>query len=366
MTRFAYVFLKKKNNNRILIISLNYIGDVLFCTPAIRQIKQKWPEKKIDAWVKKECVPILQFDPDVHEIFSDTGAHTDINSFTKLIKRISINRTNLARFMKNDYDIIFDMSACFESALLTTILGRKKKYGIYATHLFKTAYDRAVFTRHKPQHLKYFYCEVAQLAGTLFDKSNSRLILNIPDNIKTQIAFTYPKEINNKMVTIAPFTGWRNKEWDIEHFLRLAEKLVEINCKVFFIGAPFEQRYLEPYSQKFNSNIQNLLGKTSLLESAALIGKSDLFIGCDSSPAHIADALNTKSIVLFGTTNPNFHTIPGECNKHVIYKKLNCSADENEIYCVNNYRTFKCPKNLECMNSITVEEVIETAKKLLK
>lgn len=203
-------------------------------------------------------------------------------------------------------------------------------------------------------------------AGFKINKKDCQYSLFIPEDIDGLVKDTMSSFKTEHVITLAPFAGWKQKEWDLSKFLVLSSRLSKLGATVIFIGSKSEAERLKPFEDHLNSNILNYCGKTSLIQSAAFIKYSDLFIGLDSSQSHFADALHTSSIVIFGPTNPMYHQIENNPFVKVIYKQFDCSANGNRKYCHENCFTFSCPENHRCMNSISVDEVYDAAVDILQ
>jgi ADP-heptose:LPS heptosyltransferase len=169
-------------------------------------------------------------------------------------------------------------------------------------------------------------------------------------------------DFNKPLVCIHITSGWDAKRWSLKNFEKLIERLIkDLNYEVAVIGDVGDLKEYEQIVASLQKNIYekkliDLFFQLTLINSAALIKRADVFIGSDSVPLHIAGAVDTPSIGLFGPTNPDFSNPMG--NKHIVlYKKLFCSAGMDNQYCTRN--AGKTCKTLDCMKSITVDEVID-------
>jgi ADP-heptose:LPS heptosyltransferase len=355
----------KKRSNRALVISIFYIGDTLYSTPAIKLLKKNRPEIKIDLLINKNSFPIFEHNPDINHLFIDNSKITLANTPLTLFKKIKANFKNIVGMFKNNYDYVFDVSGGFEAAIFTILAGRKEKYGILKESLFKSAYDNYIFDPKGLLHLKKMPCEVVRKANLFSDDNNYDYSLVIPSNTTTKIDNSLTRfHLKKGLVILAPFAGWYTKEWPLESFLELAQRLVNQGYFIGFIGAANDQSHLDKYNCNYGSSIHSFAGKTSLLESAALIKRASLFIGCDSSQAIIAEALKVPLIKIFGSTDPE-HAAPENNNlSRAVYKKLKCSPN-NSYYCSKSPLLFTCPNDLECMKKITVDNVFTISMELL-
>lgn len=363
---FLNSLFRGKKSNKVLVISLNYIGDVLMGSPAIRGLKKLRPEIQIDIWIKKEAIPLVQYNSDINKYYIDSSAHSKTNntlfSFWKTIQK---NFKVLTILFNQNYDIVFDFTGSFESAFFSGIIGKKKRFGLSWRPHFRNAFNGVVDGYAKVQHLRNINCDIVKIAGFNIDRNECQYSLIIPKDIEKWADNLISQFDTKSVITLAPFAGWKQKEWSLGKFVDLSIKLSDYGATVLFIGSNSDAQRLKPYENHFNSQIINFCGKTSLLESAALIKHSTLFIGLDSSQSHIADALHTQSIIIFGPTNPFFHQMENNPFVKIIYKNISCSAHRNKKYCHENCFSFECPNDHLCTNLIDADEVFNETKKIL-
>lgn len=355
----------QQKSNRALIISIFYIGDTLYSTPAIRLLKKNCPKIKIDIFINKNSFPIVEHNPDIDSIFIDNSKITVTNTPFTLFTKLKANLKNILDMINNNYDFVFDVSGGFEAAIFTVLAGRKKKYGVLKELLFKNAYDYYVIYNTESFHLKKMPCAVVRKANLFSDDNNYNYVIEIPAVISTSIDDLLTTfQLNRGLIILAPFAGWYTKEWQLEKFIAIAQRLAKESYFVGIVGSKIEHTRLEKFNTIFNNSIRNFSGITSLLESAAMIKKASLFIGCDSSQSIIAEAFSIPLIKIFGSTNPNYSSPEYQPENQVLFKTINCSPI-NTQYCSDNPLSFKCPNDHCCMNSISVDEVFIVAIKLL-
>lgn len=364
---FLYNSIAQRKSDKILVISLNYLGDVFMATPAINALKKLHPELEIDVLIKKANNQVVQYNAQISNIYFDYSSYSKTsNTFISFAKMIMANYCVFFLLFKQNYDVIFDFTGSFESAFICALIGKKRRYGISWRPHFRNAFDEVVDGYSKPQHLSNLNCDLVRKAGYNIKQKDCKYLLDIPEDIDNWAKSIVSSFETEKVVTLAPFAGWKQKEWNITNFLTLSSRLSSLNSTVIFIGSKSEADKLRPYEDHFNFHILNYCGKTSLIHSAALIKHSDLFIGLDSSQSHFADALHTPSVVIFGPTNPIYHQIGSNPFVKVIYKQFNCSCHEHQKYCHENCFTFICPESHQCMEAISVDEVFDAAINLLQ
>jgi ADP-heptose:LPS heptosyltransferase len=152
-----------------------------------------------------------------------------------------------------------------------------------------------------------------------------------------------------------PSANWFLKRWPAKNFALLADRLIsELDCAVFFIGAPKEKDVVADTLALMKQAGHDLCGRTNLGELSALMNNLDVFISNDSGPAHMSAALGTPTIALFGPTDAK-QTCPRGRFVWIIKSKVDCT-----IPCYNS----DCRKNV-CMENITVDEVFNRVKLIL-
>ncbi len=138
----------------------------------------------------------------------------------------------------------------------------------------------------------------------------------------------------------------------------LKDRLIEEGASVFFSGSPEEKGLIEPIISRMRHKAENLAGKADLRTGAAIISRLDLFITNDSAPLHLASAMGTPTVAIFGPSKSN-ETGPYGNIHRVVEKDYRCRQTCDEDVCL--YKNYK-----ECMESISVEDVMKAATEVLE
>jgi len=167
------------------------------------------------------------------------------------------------------------------------------------------------------------------------------------------------------LVCVHLTAGWKAKELPSRSFASLFEVLLSDNrFDTLIIGTESDRSKLieiQSYMSK-SFDLEKRFVVLPIQAAIELIRSADLLIGSDSAPLHIAGAVDTSSIALFGPTNPEFSSPRGE--KHmVVYHRLYCSASDSEQFCTRNAGK-SCP-TIDCMNNIETSEIMEKVYLLL-
>lgn len=329
-------------SNRILIVEVNWLGDVLFSTPAIRALKNKYPDSYIGVLVHKRCKDVLIGNPNVNEIIvlDEQGKHRGFFGKIRLANELKTKK----------FSTVYLFHRSFTRTLICYLSGIKIRIG-YHTAKRKFLLTENVLPLQKVVHrAAYYYYLVAR---------------DIPEDVREfQCDFfvgdrpaSYIKEIldknkvvdNKKLVVIHPAGNWLPKRWPRENFAKLADELIDnFGAVIVFSGTLQEKDILAGILSLMKNKAINLCGKTNIKQLGALFKRADLVVSADSGPLHISVALKRPTVAIFGPTSA---AVTGPLTKE------NISILQKEIDCVIPCYNQDCPDN-RCMKQISVEDVI--------
>lgn len=379
--KILFIFKRKRfkfdNVNKILFISLFFRGDLLYHTPLINIIKNLYPDSELDVWVKSRTSDILENNPYINEIivFNDikTAEYNEVTRYNfkgklRLLKRIR----------KSNYDLIVDFTGLYSTALFVLFSKAKNSFGknLQEFGFCYTRYDNTN-TFKTPGHLIKKNIDILKkglqvendIWETAIQNVNLKPQIFINDEIVKLVDLELEKrnyDANKKIVTIHLGAGWDAKRWGLENFKNLINKLIK-DFQVAIVGDNTDKMLFEKIKLdiilKPKYQIDNIFFNLNFMATAEIIRRSSVFIGSDSGPLHLAYAVDTPTIGLFGPTNPEFSKPLGDIHK-VLYYKLDCSAKENEQYCSKN--AGKSCSDIICMKSIKVDDIIKSIEEIEK
>lgn len=334
--------------NRILIVNVNWIGDVLFSTPFIREVRRAYPQSFIAALVVPRCVPILKSNPRLNEIiiYDEQGEHRGIRGKIKLAGLLRAKR----------FDTAFLLHRSFTRTLICWLAGIPQRIGYY-TKKRNILLTKSILPSARPAHKVEQFLALAQAAG-ITPSENKDYEFIVADEDTEYIDSTLRENklaATDFLVVINPGGNWDLKRWPQERFARLADRLTaEYQAKIIITGAEKDVRLAENITAMMKSLPLILCGRTTLGQLAALMAKVNLVIANDSGPMHLAVSQKTKVICLFGPTSPAVTGPYGKGNYIILQQDAGCAVPCYRLNCADN----------RCMKAITVDNVMEAVERL--
>ncbi|HMA61762.1 MAG TPA: glycosyltransferase family 9 protein [bacterium] len=335
--------------DKILILRLSSIGDIILSYPLIRNLRKKFPQARIDFMVAKKFRTVL------------TPIQNRLNNIIVFDKSRGIQEIKARRqAIKNTgYDWILDIHSKPRTWLLLAFLQaqvfRIKKYQIRRWLFVKFGFKAYPAI---PVHKKYLNTapiKFKNLDPVYLKDCNSTKISQ-----KVSKSAPFIKE-NHPVVIIFPGAKHATKRWLINNYMELAQRIVETtDLRVLLAGDQQDKKILEA-SQIDHPNISNICGKFSLLEIICLISQCDLVISNDSGPMHIGALFRKPQIAIFGNTVTDFGFAP-QNDRAIIVENSNLSCRP-----CSHIGYEECPKNhFKCMKEITVPRVYDEFFKLIQ
>lgn len=287
---------QKKKIQKILLINLQGIGDIVMTTPLLTALYKEYPQAQIDYLCAKENGVVFLSDFRVHQVIS--RKKDDLSSFDFLHALFQVR--------SKKYDLVLNLFAAPHSALLTLFSDALYIAGpLYSnSSVCNWSYQKTESTwdvRLQSQHL-----------ASLLDislKNPYALSLVVDSKQKKNIL----KKLNRrkKYILFNTAAQWKAKQWPLLYWQQLIFQILSDKkyslCQLAFLGVGSDFLYVEKIISAFenDSRLENWCGKWTLAELPAVLQHASLFITTDSGPMHIASAVQTKTIGLFGVTDAN-------------------------------------------------------------
>ena len=333
---------------RILIINVNWLGDVLFSTPFIKAVRKRFPESYIATMAVPRVRSVLELNPNIDEIiiYDEDGDHKSL-----------LGKIRLIMFLKSKkFDIAFILHRSFTRTLIAFLSGIKRRVGYYTKKracLLTDAVPQPLGITHKVD----YFLNIAKEFGADTDCKDYEFFVS--NNDTKSVETLLRKEGvsgDDKLVVINPGGNWDPKRWPQENFAKLADLMIKnLKVKVVISGAGKDVKLARSIASSMEGEVAILSGKTTIKEMAALMKKADLVISGDTGPMHIAVSMKAPVLSLFGPTSKEITGPFGRGFYNVLCKDIGC--------CVPCYN-YNCKDN-RCMKAITPEEVFKEAKDML-
>lgn len=336
---------------RILIFNVNWLGDVLFSTAAIRNIRRNFPGGFIACIVPSRCYPVLKGNPSLDEIIVYDEKDRHKGFFAKL-KFISLLR-------RKRFDAVFLLHRSFSRALMCYLAGIPKRIGYYTKKRGFLLTKKIPMPGPGALHRIDYYLNIIEKSGLRAEDRYLEFFvsdqdLNFVDNILSKQGITE----GDFLIGINPGGNWLPKRWPVEYWAQLADRLIaETAAKVIVTGSPADMDLARKIQGLMKGRAVSTCGIFNLKQSAALFKKLDIFITADSGPLHIANSVGAKNIIaLFGPTSAMITGPYPLKNVVLLQKDSGCKIPCYKVSCADN----------RCMKAIKPDEVFSTVKALTK
>ncbi len=346
----------------ILIVKLSAIGDVVHTLPALNALRRYYPQAHISWLVEEAAANLLSGHPALDRVL--------VSRRKAWLKGLGSaqwrqNAHEVSAFMHSlwdrHYDMVFDFQAALKGAALIALVRGKRKIG-FGHGLQHQELSHVVLSERIPAvsmeiHALERGLIMLSAAGIPCPKVEYRLPITANHRLRADQLLS-EKEIgpDQMFVAVNPMAKWETKLWQKDKFARVADWVqTEFELPVVFTGGPEDRSYINAISERMKTASANLSGRTDLMTLAALLQRAAIMITTDTGPMHIAAAVETPTVALFGPTAP-WRTGPYGEGHRVLRAPMACSP------CFKR----KCPDAAACMSSINVKQVMAAVADLLR
>jgi len=357
-----------KTNPKFLIINPFGIGDVLFTTPVIKAIKERYPGSFIGYWSNLRVKPILKSNPQINKVFALSRG--DLKKiYQESFFKGTWSAIQLVREIKKEhFDICLDFSLDHRYSLFTKIMGIGRRVGFNYKGRGRFLTDRLDIDGYHDKHVVEYYLELLKFLDIPVNDKGMFLAVSPGGELRARnVLAGSGVEENDLVIGIAPGAGgsWGKdasyKHWSVFKFAEVANKLIDkFKAKVVIFGDESEHKIAETMVHLMRNKPIDLVGKTGLDILPGLIKNCNLLITNDGGPMHMAVALGVKTVSIFGPVDEDVYGPYPKDRNHVVLKwDIDCRP------CYNNFRLAVCDSDKECLKQISVGVVFEAAAKLL-
>ena len=333
---------------RILLIKLSSLGDVIHTLPTLEALRSLYPRGHITWLVEDTNAPVLAGHPALDEVWPVPRPRLGKGRFPENVHEL----LRVAhRLRKEPFDLVIDLQGLLKSAVWVALARGARKLGYDRAREFSyLALSERLDPFDPEAHAVWRYLNVARHLGAPAEAPRFRFGLNIPENLSHLI----PLESGGPLTVLHPGARWPTKLWPPVHWARLAGWLVrEKGFQLVITGSPGDRDLTGEIATQCDAPLLNLAGRTSLAELASLLQKARVAVTTDTGPMHLAAALGTPVVALFGPTEPR-RTGPFGPGHEVVRLTLPCSP------CFRR----QCPEP-RCLTELPLSSVQEAVEKIL-
>lgn len=349
------VYNEALNNQKILIIKFSSLGDVILSTAAIKALREKFGNQgagmhqAISFLVGEESKEVLLRCPYIDELLVANFKGKDKG----LLGLLALGK----QLRKRNFDKVIDLQNNRASHIASFLTFAYDRYG-YDNHKLGFLLNNSIKDSKDPLDPLVHQFKILRMLGIELKSPHLELWPTRDDErfvdtlLDAQWITPHQKIVG---INIGASQRWSTKSWPLDHLAKLCEELGKEDIRVVITGTNNDGPQAEEVTKMVKAaKVINVCGKTTVNELACLIRRCAVYVSADSSPLHIAAAVDTPFVALFGPTDPRRHLVAGK-NYELIKKDLACSP------C---YRP-RCATK-KCMDQVTVEEVREAIHRLMK
>ena len=339
-----------QNARKILLVRLRSIGDTVLATPSAFALKRFLPHAEVDILVEDWVAPLL-------------NNHPHIDNVMVLERGGVMARARVARELRSaNYDVVYNLHGGTTATFLTRATGAPHRVG------FKTYQYAQLHTHQAPSPLLLWgqqkahsvEQQLALLGWTgvpVTDRPPTSLGVDPEAAAAINQRLATAGLHDRKIALIHPAAAFATKQWPVENFARIAEFIAERGFAPVAITAPHESAVLENLLKELSVAILSF-NDLSLPEVTALAARSQLFVGNDSGIAHIAAAVGTPSVVIFGSSNIAHWRPWNRVAAEVVFEEMPCQPCHG-YFC----EKFAQP---ECILRVPVPRVVAAVERVLR
>jgi len=337
------VYQELTNSLNVLVIKIGSIGDVILITAALKSIREKFPNARIHCLVGKESRKVLQNCPYLDGLIIYDHLHRDKGYFN-FIKLAS-------RLRKYRFDKVIDFQNNRKSHILTYLSFTKESYG-YDNGKWGRLLTNRIKDDKRPMAAVAHQYEVLRMLDIQHNDRPSLELWPSKQDQSTVESLLDAEWLGNSKNLVGLNIGasgkWPTKNWPLEYIAQLCDLLSKKNIRVVITGMENDKEKIQQLFKLTKTKPANLVGKTDILQLAALMKHCKVFITPDSAPMHVAASMGTPFISFFGPTDSARH-IPPSQRFVVLEKKLACAPCYSKRCRIMTHA---------CMRDITPEEVM--------
>lgn len=335
--------------NQILVRATNWIGDAVMSLPALRALRERFPQASISILARPWVADLYR-----RESFCD--------QLIPYAARGLAAKWRAARDLRQlEFDCVILLQNAFEAAAIAFLADIPERIG-YARDARSFLLTRSIPVPRPgeiPKHERYYYLELLHRAGIINTlPGNQPIVLEAaPAAREAGLTRFRALDMGDIVIGVSPGAAYGNaKRWPAERFAEAANRLArELNATVAVFGSNAERSLCASVTRAITAPARNFAGETTLAEFIDLAAACRAYLTNDSGAMHIASALGVPTVAIFGATD-DLATGPTGSLARVVREPVECSP------CLKR----ECPIDHRCMTRVEPARVAQVALDLLK
>ena len=343
------VYKELMHATKILIIKMTAVGDVVLSTAAFKAIRYKFPNAQIYCLTSPQASAIVDNCPYINEVIIFDPQAKNFKALWQMSQKLR----------RYHFDKVVDLQNNRMSHLLSFLTVPKESYG-YDNGKFGFLLSKKIKNniRHIPPVEHQF--RILKMLGIEYNP-DLRLELNPSAKDDAHVQELLDSEwLSDGQVfvglNISASQAWPSKNWPLEYMAKLCDILGHNNIRVILTGENKDRSLGRKLIAKARAKPASFIGKTNILQLAALIKRCRVYISPDSAPLHIAAGMQVPIIAFFGPTDARRHMPPADQNV-ILHKPMKCSPCYSGVCKIKTHA---------CMKEILPEEVARKVMQFIK
>jgi ADP-heptose:LPS heptosyltransferase len=292
-----------ENIRNILLIQLGDIGDVVLSLPSMRALRENFPGTNLIVAVREKAGELIADCPWVNGVISIGQKKRS------LLNEVRYQTSFVARLRRFHFDLSVSLRAGDRSAILAFLAGARQRICFYA-------HDGQLWQNRVSTHLNLLDYTVGQYVGDYYSSLMAAYNIRPRDPLpQLDVSIERLKQVkalfaeegiprDQPVIAVQPFSLWQYKELTLPKYVDLIRIIaLEYGLPVIIVGSPDERGRASTIAASCGANVSNLAGRTSIGMLAAVLKTCALFIGVDSAGMHIAAAVGTPTVSIFGPSS---------------------------------------------------------------
>jgi len=354
------------NFKKILIINPYGIGDVLFTTPVIKNLRLAHPQARIAYLANRRTADFLKVNPGIDQVFV-----YERDAFVEAYRQNPLNFAQkwfsfINAVRREKFEVVFDFSLNNTFGFLSVASGIKRRIGFNYRGRGQFLTDKIELIGFEGKHVVDFFLDLLKFVDVpLVDP---HLTLDIPhQDIQWAKDWLVKNKVDAHKPLVAVFPGggasWgdgaKYRLWGAANYAQLVDKIVEkFDAAIILLGDSKDGTLCREVSRLARFPLYDAVGQTSLLGLAALFKQCRAAIINDAGSVHVAVAVGVKALSIYGPVDPNVYGPYPPAEHRTVQKGLPCQP------CYRRFRMPQC-SHVSCLRDLSVEEVYRKVQTIL-